>query len=286
MQCRRAATPKSALIALAMMVVSLACRIQRPLDGMQLLLELHIEEALAAGAAGNPTQGEIARRREELAARTAKIIAQRLDDSGISNAVERLAGDRIRVRLQRLDQPESCRQVITTRASLEVHVATFPEDAGGGLPREELLTHYDGRLPGNIEILPIGLRRQSAQAGRQEPLYLAVEKTAVLTGSDFRHVRSAKGEAGAWLLMFSLAPDAATAFRDFTATHRGKALAFALDGEVRAAPIISGPIGADGVIETGLSRAEAEDVAILLRSGALPVRVTILEERAPVARAP
>ncbi|MFV2006810.1 MAG: protein translocase subunit SecD [Longimicrobiales bacterium] len=70
-------------------------------------------------------------------------------------------------------------------------------------------------------------------------------------------------------------------FANFTAQHVGDYIAIVLDNEVVSAPVVNDRIGANGVIEMGTSSdiAEAADLALVLRAGALPVKLRIMEER-------
>ncbi|SVC68543.1 uncharacterized protein METZ01_LOCUS321397, partial [marine metagenome] len=69
-------------------------------------------------------------------------------------------------------------------------------------------------------------------------------------------------------------------FSNFTTQHIGDYIAIVLDNEVVSAPVVRDRIGASGVIEMGNADiSEAADLALVLRAGALPARLRILEER-------
>jgi preprotein translocase subunit SecD len=78
---------------------------------------------------------------------------------------------------------------------------------------------------------------------------------------------------------FSLNPAGAEVFGNVTGSNIGTGLAIVLDGRVVSAPRINARITNEGVIEGGFSQQEAEDLATVLRSGALPAGLTYLEER-------
>ena len=69
-------------------------------------------------------------------------------------------------------------------------------------------------------------------------------------------------------------------FSNFTTQHIGDYIAIVLDGEIVSAPVVRARIGASGVIEMGnADMAEAADLALVLRAGALPAPLVIVEER-------
>jgi preprotein translocase subunit SecD len=82
-------------------------------------------------------------------------------------------------------------------------------------------------------------------------------------------------------VQFELSRAGGRRFSTFTAQHVGDYLAIVLDGEVMSAPVIRDRIGARGQIEmgSGTPLEEAADLALVLRAGALPARIEIIEER-------
>ena len=79
--------------------------------------------------------------------------------------------------------------------------------------------------------------------------------------------------------MFSLKPDGARKFGQVTGSNIGRSLAIILDDRVQSYPRIDGRITGDGRISGGFTQQEAADLALKLRSGALPASMTYLEER-------
>jgi len=83
------------------------------------------------------------------------------------------------------------------------------------------------------------------------------------------------------IVRFELSRVGGRRFQDFTGRNVGNNLAIVLDGQVISAPVINDRIGARGQIEMGQGTPleEARDLALVLRAGALPVRINIIEER-------
>jgi preprotein translocase subunit SecD len=77
---------------------------------------------------------------------------------------------------------------------------------------------------------------------------------------------------------FALSPDAAVRFAAFTDQHVGRLLAIILDGVVYQAPVIEGRVGAEGSIQGGFTPQEAQDLAVVLRSGSLRAPLEYLEQ--------
>jgi preprotein translocase subunit SecD len=82
-------------------------------------------------------------------------------------------------------------------------------------------------------------------------------------------------------VQFELNRAGGSMFQRFTGTHIGRYLAIVLDGEVMSAPVIQGRIGSRGQIEMGAGTPleQAAELALVLRAGALPAKVNIIEER-------
>ncbi len=107
-----------------------------------------------------------------------------------------------------------------------------------------------------------------------------VKEIPILNGSQVIDAQVAFDQANQPIINFTLNASGARIFGDFTAKSVGKRLAVVLDGKVYSAPNIRERIGGgSGQISGGFTTVEAGNVAIALRSGALPSSVELLEKR-------
>ncbi|MBP2634135.1 MAG: secDF [Firmicutes bacterium] len=102
----------------------------------------------------------------------------------------------------------------------------------------------------------------------------------VLTGKDLKDARAQIDQGGQKLVSIEFTSEGTQKFADLTARSVGKHIAILLDKQVLTNPVVNEPIpGGKAVISGNRSIEEAERLAILLRSGALPVKVDVLETR-------
>jgi preprotein translocase subunit SecD len=210
-----------------------------------------------------------------------ETIRNRVDAFGVSEPViqrQGLANDRIVVQLPGVDDPERVKKLIKNTAFLEFRLVDYP---GSGEPlatsREGVLTHYGGQRPPGIEIMTGEFRDESGQViGRQ---FYAVESRRVITGRDLKDARPGLGQFNQPVVHFSLTHEGGEAFAKATGDNVGRGLAIILDGKVVSAPRINDRIRDAGIIEGRFSQQEVQDLATVLRSGALPAGITYLEER-------
>ena len=78
---------------------------------------------------------------------------------------------------------------------------------------------------------------------------------------------------------FTLSQDAAKRFEQDTQTHIGSRSAIVVDNEILSLPVIEDVIRDSGQIRGARTREEAEDLAVSLRSGALPASIDVVQER-------
>ena len=110
-------------------------------------------------------------------------------------------------------------------------------------------------------------------------MYYLLKKTPVVSGRDLRNARPSIDENNRPAVQFYLKADGATRFGQFTGGNIGRYLAIVLDERVITAPVIEGRITDEGRISGSFTQQEANDLALTLRSGALPASLTYLEER-------
>jgi protein-export membrane protein SecD len=118
-------------------------------------------------------------------------------------------------------------------------------------------------------------------ATAQNPELYYIVEPALVRGQDLVDAQATLDQQAAqWVVSFRLNTAGATAFADATQRFVGRQFAIVLDEQIISAPVIQSPIlGGSGQIEGNFTAATANDLAILLRAGALPVELTIIEER-------
>ena len=147
-----------------------------------------------------------------------------------------------------------------------------------------MLVQAESLIPPDYMFL-FGIQEES-QGRRVRPLYL-LKKQAELTGSAISDARpspyqgSEAGLGNTWIVSLKLDRKAAAQFASVTGRNVGRRLAIVLDNVVRTAPVIKERIaGGEAMITTGdVNPDKSKDLAIVLRSGALPAPVKVSEER-------
>ncbi len=98
----------------------------------------------------------------------------------------------------------------------------------------------------------------------------------VMTGAGLRAAAARLDPQGRWEIQFELTPEGGTVFGPFTGSRIGEPMAIVLDGVVLSAPIIQAQLDTGGVITGQFSEEEAKTLALQLRSGALPIPLTVI----------
>jgi preprotein translocase subunit SecD len=215
----------------------------------------------------------------DLAVTQAKqTIDNRVNNFGVVEPVIQAASNyRIIVELPGIDDTERVRRLIKNTAFLEFRIVQYPPNGGGAPSQEQILQHYNGQLPPDVEIMDGDQRNQdNIVVGKQ---YYAVEKRRQVTGRDLKTARPGMGQFNQPIVEFSLTPDGAQKFGELTGANINKPLAIVLDGRIVSAPNIHSRITDNGQIEGGFTQQQAQDLSTVLRSGALPAGITYLEER-------
>lgn len=222
--------------------------------------------------------GDVAKLRDLSVNQAVQTIRNRIDAYGVAEPVIQAAGgERIVVQLPGVDDPDRVRKLIKNTAFLEFRITVYPKAGGGGVSRDEILQHYNGRVPDDVEILPV--QRTDRDAGNATPLFCAVERRRTVTGRDLRNARPQLGNMSQPIVEFTLTPDGSRSFATLTGDHVGSGLAIVLDGQIVSAPVIRSKISDSGIIEGSFTQKEVEDLSTVLRSGALPASITYLQEQ-------
>ncbi|HYU11458.1 MAG TPA: protein translocase subunit SecD [Stellaceae bacterium] len=208
-------------------------------------------------------------RRRQAVEQSIEIIRRRIDETGTKEpTIQREGQDRILVQLPGVDNPEHVKSLLGRTAKLSfqlVDQSVTVEDA------------RRGRLPPGDEILPAveeGRGSRSASAGAY------VVRKRVMVGGDTLVDAQATFQNNEPVVSFKFDTIGAKRFGDATKENVGKPFAIVLDSKVISAPVIREPIlGGSGIISGSFTVQSASDLALLLRAGALPAPIQILEER-------
>ncbi len=217
--------------------------------------------------------------RREATEQAKTIIEQRINQFGVAEPTIQLHGrqedHQILVQMPGVDNPERVKELIKGEARLELKAVVPP----GTLfkTRDEAIASLGGTVPSDRDILPINEKRFDGTV--MDGFYI-VEKTPVITGTDLRDARGVPGQSGpGYRVTFSLKPGADEVFGNWTEKNIGNLLAIVLSDQIKSAPSIRGKIIDTGEITGNFGKQEAEDLGLVLRSGALPAKVVYLEER-------
>lgn len=200
-----------------------------------------------------------------------ETIRNRVDEFGVSEPViqrQGMSGHRILIQLPGIKDVERAKSIIGRTAQLRFQMV---KDSAPS--KEELTAAYDGNVPDEFVIL-----RGTGRGDRGKWYYL-LEKEARVTGNDLESAFVGTDEYGMPGVDFVLKSAAAHKFRQLTSKNIGRELAIVLDGQVQSAPRIQSTISKRGQITGNFSSDEAQDLALVLRAGALPASVVYLEER-------
>jgi preprotein translocase subunit SecD len=173
------------------------------------------------------------------------------------------------LQLPGVDDPTRVQDIIQKTAMLE-----FKLVQDGPYPsREAALAQHGGVLPPDTELLP-----GTGSEGGNEVWYV-LNRVAAVTGRDLTGADPSHDSSGRPNVDFTLNRDGAERFGRVTGANIGKFLAIVLDNRVYTAPVIHGQITDRGDIEGGnFTPQSANDLALVLRSGALPASITPLSE--------
>jgi preprotein translocase subunit SecD len=207
---------------------------------------------------------EVLRIRDGAVEQALDIMRNRIDQFGVAEPTLQAQGeDQIVVQLPGIQDPQRAKDLIGRTALLEFRLLAEGPQAG------------TVQSPGaGVVVMP----GQGDGGGRTQYL---VEKRPIMTGEVITDARVQPGSATEGMAVdFVLDGRGAKLFGDATTEHVKRRLAIVLDGFVQSAPEIREPItGGRGQITGRFDFAEAQDLANVLRNGALPAPLKLLEER-------
>ncbi|MEM9431779.1 MAG: protein translocase subunit SecD, partial [Pseudomonadota bacterium] len=188
-----------------------------------------------------------------------EIIRRRVDETGTREpTIMRQGDDRILVQVPGIGSAEELLEIIGTTAKLTFH------------PVERVASSADAGGIGTVTYPSL-----------DEPgVFYVLEDVPVVSGEQLVDSQPAFDQNGLPAVNFRFNPSGGRAFGNYTAANIGNPFAIVLDEEVISAPVIQSHIpGGSGIITGNFSVEEATRLAILLRAGALPAELTVLEQR-------
>src|SRR5882672_1174047 len=214
----------------------------------------------------------VARLRDDAVRQGVETIRNRVDQFGVAEpTITRQGTDRILIQLPGEQDPARAKALIGKTALLEFKLLD---------ERTSVEAALAGQLPETSELLYRREIDKQTKAERKVPY--VVQKRSLLTGADLTRaeVQADPNSPGNWQVAIEFTPTGTRIFGEVTEQNVGKHLAIILDGNVYSAPRINERIpGGRAVITGQFTVDEARDLAIVLRAGALPAPVVVLEER-------
>lgn len=195
------------------------------------------------------------------------VANRRVNELGLTEpTIQRQGLDRILVQVPGIDDTARLKEILNAEAQLTFHLADF-ERLGQAL--------QSNIAPPGYMLLD---SQQKDPAGNPEQRYL-VTRNALVTGDNLTDA-GATFQDGQAVVTFTFDAAGGQRFGHVTQENVGGYLAIVLDGEVISAPRIRTAIlGGSGIIEGGFTIQSAQELALLLRAGALPAAMKTIEER-------
>jgi preprotein translocase subunit SecD len=226
-----------------------------------------------------------------------RIIDSRINAVGVAEPTLQKHGGQnstqILLQMPGIQDPERVKKLLQGESRLELMKVVSPSNPAPlktYMTKEEAIASLGGQVPPNRRVLPYSEREEPTAAGQDaaptpDPnapkSWVVVESPAVVDGSELRSANANEGRAGGsdYEIDFTLKPTGAEKFGAWTGANIGAYMAVVLNDEVKSAPFIKGQISDQGQITGSFTEQSAKDLALTLRSGALPAPLVYLEER-------
>jgi preprotein translocase subunit SecD len=209
-----------------------------------------------------PSDAAIAERIRQAVDQSIQIIERRVNELGlVEPTIQREGASRILVQVPGLQDPSRLKEILGKTAKLDFRMVDASETA-----EQAAASH----VPQDSEIL-------DGESGQK---YL-IEKRVLVSGADLVDAQPGFDQRSSEpIVSFRFNSSGARKFAEATQQNVGKPFAIVLDNKVISAPVIREPIlGGSGQISGNFNVQQANDLAILLRAGALPAPLTVIEER-------
>jgi preprotein translocase subunit SecD len=193
-----------------------------------------------------------------------QIVERRVNELGtVEPLIQRQGNDRILVQVPGLQDPTHLKEILGKTAKMEFRMVdtTVPPDQAQA-----------GRVPPDSEVL---------MSTSSPPIPYVIKKQVLVTGGDLTDAQTGFDQrSGEPVVNFKFNTAGSRKFAQATTENVGQPFAIVLDNKVISAPVIREPItGGQGQISGNFTVQSANDLAVLLRAGALPAPLTVVEER-------
>ena len=197
--------------------------------------------------------------KKQVIAQSIEIVRRRIDESGTKEPlIQQQGSDRIVVQLPGVDDPGLVKELLGKTAKMGFHLVDMDNMYG------------DAASAGSVK-LPLG-----DEPGRS----IVIKKRVMVSGEMLTDARPSFDQSGKPVVSFRFDSVGAKRFCSVTRDNLGKPFAIVLDNSVISAPVIQSEIcGGQGQISGNFTVEESTKLAVLLRSGALPAPLTVIEER-------
>lgn len=220
---------------------------------------------------------------------TMAVLESRLDALGVSRFEVKPIGDpengEILLNLPAVPDPERVKAVISSVGKLELaHVISPPNPAPPQTysTKEEALASLgtSGSIPRDRRVLIYNERMEIANPSNSGK-WIVVAAPAIVDGSQLRDASAARSRAGDddYYVAFTLKADGAEKFGTWTGANINEYISVAVNDEVKSIAFIKSQIFDQGEISGRFTKQSAEDLALTLKSGALPAPLEFMEER-------
>lgn len=200
---------------------------------------------------------------QDALSRSIEIVRRRIDALGTKEpSIQSQGGKYILIQLPGVDNPERIKELIGQTAKMTFHLVNE------NVTQEQLAS---GRAPKGTEFLPF-----MDAPDQMIPVYTRIE----VSGESLKDSQADFDQNNMPVVTTTFDATGARKFAKLTTDHVNERFAIVLDGKVLSAPTIREPIpGGRGQISGGFTLQGAKDLAVLLRSGALPAPLQVIEER-------
>ncbi len=261
-----------------------------------------LDPSLAVSGAGDTirlaySNVDLVRKKKEVIEQSIEILRRRVDETGtIEPTIVRQGDDRILLQVPGIKDTTDLKRKINQTAKLTFHLVNEDVALTGQnipavlppttflVPTREGMQQLRASNPKAVEEIQSANPRLSPEqiCRRFQPQCLPVFKRVVVGGEDLDDAKSTfeQQQGGRPIISFTFNAAGGRSFCAATRANIGKRLAIQLDGEIISAPVVQSAIcGGSGIITGQFTTQQTQEQALLLRSGALPATLTIIEER-------